>query len=717
MKKRITIISASALIILATAFLILFIQQYRMLGNTIENERISYVTEIKKELVDNITVEKNMQMSVVDIYCQSLLKTQPEHFSDVKQLFDSSHIEDGDQIYLLDSKGTVYNLDGEPKRLSDNSMAQMLLLERTPVFSYAQINSTDEYWFYGEPLEEITLDGISIKAVLNGRSILNFGSHMATSILNNASNTYVTSKEGNILVFPPQENNMGYNLFSSLTEFGAKKEEVDQIRKDFELGLDGQQFLSYGGNRWLVSYSSDIYDDWVVVVLMPMTITAADTYRMLNKTMLSVSLLVVSIFALLFLLYLRERTRERIAQQEKLRLELIERTAESKNQFLAKMSHDIRTPLNAIMGLLKITENLVEGQTHVQNNLEKLRQSAEYLLSILNDILDMSKIESGKMQVNSAPFNIQDMLDTIESMNMTQASQKGLNFRLEISGNLSACYLGDKLRINQILMNLLSNSIKFTPAGGTVTLYLTAVPADGNADRLQFVVEDTGIGMSEEYLNHLFQPFEQENASVALNYAGSGLGLSIVKNLVDLMGGDIHVSSVKGRGSRFEVSIILQRAETEVEAAGIEAEPINKVFHMALSGLKLLLVEDNDLNAMIATELITNQCGMLVDTASNGQIAVERFKASKAEEYAAILMDIRMPVMNGLEAARMIRGLSHPRAKQIPIIAMSANAFQEDIDLSLANGMNDHLSKPIDIDKLEKTLNLWIGKERENDTE
>ena len=709
-KKTIEIALISVLLFMVVGFLFLFINQYKTLGDTIEKERITYVSEIKNQLVDNINTEKKLQMTALHLYCYTILKANPNSFSDLQDLLNGSRIDEGDRIFFVAEDGALYTMDGIRQNLSDNRITQALLAKGESVFAYGQINNADEYWFYGELMDGIVLDGISIQAMLSARSIENFGAHMATSILNNEGFTYVTTKNGNVRIFPHYENDMGYNLFNSLKGAGASTDSVEKMRTDFEQGRDGQEFLSYGGDRWLASYSGGIFDDWVVAVLMPMTITAADTYRMLNHTMLAVTFLVGSILALMLFLinmfYRRERIREQAVQQERLRLEVKNRTAESKNQFLAKMSHDIRTPLNAIMGLLKIAEGLVAGQPKVEDNLGKVRQSAEYLLSILNDILDMSKIESGKMKIDSAPFSLTKMLSAIEAMNMTQAENKNLDFQVEMLGDPSPYYVGDQLRLNQVLMNLLSNAIKFTPEGGRVRLHVTAEPCE-TVDSLVFVVEDTGVGMSEEYLQNLFQPFEQESASVALNYAGSGLGLSIVKNLVDLMGGEIHVTSVKGQGSRFEISLSLPRAQQPEAGSARENEPPP----LSLKGRKLLLAEDNEINAMIATELIGSHCGMTVDTAENGQLALERFAASDPEEYAAILMDIRMPVMDGLAATRAIRASSHPRAGQIPIIAMSANAFQEDVALSLESGMNGHLSKPIDIDKLEKELKFWIWRE------
>lgn len=712
MKRKGVAIWSFVLTMAVVVFLLLFIRQYGTLGDTIEKERITYVSEIKNQLVENIVTEKNIQMSMANLYCQIIKRSEVKQFSELKDLLYGAWISEDDTIFLLGTDGTVYDLDGGRKNLSDNTLIRKLLVNKESVFSYVQVNNVDEYWFYGEPLEEITLGSTAIGAIISAREVHNFSARMATSILNNEGSTYVASKNGNVLVHPNQENDIGYNLFRSLLNLGAEEELVDQIGHDFKQGREGQAFLSYGENRWLVSYSSDIFDDWVVVVFMPMTITAADTYQMLNRTMTIVIFLISSILALLALLinqfYQKERARERAVQQERLKLEIANKTAESKNQFLAKMSHDIRTPLNAIMGLLKMTEGVVKGQTQAENYLGKIRQSAEYLLSILNEILDMSKIESGKMQIDSSPFLLQELLSSIEAINMTQAAAKNLDFHIEVKGKPDTWYKGDQLRLNQVLMNLISNAIKFTDSGGSVRVSLNVRPAEGNRDSLEFVVEDTGIGMSEEYLDHIFQPFEQESASVALNYAGSGLGLSIVKNLVDLMHGEIHVSSAKGQGSRFEVSLCLPRTEPPTKI--MEAQKY--IPDISLEGRKLLLVEDNELNAMIASELIEGQCGMQVDIAPNGEVALERFTASDAKEYAAILMDIRMPVMDGLAAARAIRVSDHPRARKIPIIAMSANAFQEDVAMSLESGMNEHLSKPIDVDKLEATLKIWMGRER-----
>lgn len=686
----------------------IFLQQYHYLGQTIEGERFTYVSEIRNQLVNYIEMKKDMQMAKLDLYDDSIQLIESTSFSSLPGHTSGSEKEE-DTFFFLDQNGTCYTPEGKPVSLSNTDLAQRLIIKQEPVFSYMQINSTQEYWAYGKPIEEICLDGISIRAILSAQNIEAFTSNLGSELLESNCQTYIISRDGRILIYPSVGNIMGYNLFDSLIGLGASPDSVAEIKNHVSEGSSGQSFLDYQENRWILSYSGNIFDDWIVMVLMPMTITASDTYRMMNHIMYAMLFLVLSISGTLFFGVFLFYRREQAVQKEKMELVVMQRSAQVKNDFLSKMSHDIRTPLNAIIGLLKIVEGDSRDQPRIQTNLRKIEQSAKYLLAVLNDILDMSKIESGKMTLYQAPFCLKELFDSLETMNRTQAEAKGIHFETSIDGTCGQAYLGDQLRINQILMNLLSNAIKFTDRGGTVRLSLTVSPGPEKLDQLCFTVEDTGIGMSEAHVANLYKPFEQENGSIALNYAGSGLGLSIVKSLVELMGGTIRAESRKGVGSSFQVCLSLPRAEN---IRGSEPDMTSQP-NFSLAGRKLLLVEDNDLNRMIAAELITTYCEMQADEVCDGAQAVERFAASAPEEYSAILMDVRMPVMDGLEATRNIRKLDHPRARTIPIIAMSANAFQEDAQQSLLAGMNLHLSKPLDIEELTAQLKLHIQKEDE----
>lgn len=694
------------LCVLVAIGLILFVRQYQKLGDTIENERFTYVSEIKNQLVNNIKMKKNVQTAALSVYISGIESLNITSFSALPRLNANSGSET-DTFFFLDEQGIFYTQDGKKVSLSGTNLAQRLILEQETVFDYTQVNNAQEYWIYGEPVQGIMLDGISIRAIINAQDLELFSSQMDSNLLESNCQTYIISQDGTILIYPERENDMGYNLFQSLVGLGASAQSIQEIQEQIRQGNSSQSFLNYQDNKWILSYSGNIFDNWVVVVLMPVTITASDTYHMMRLTLYALSLLVASILGTLCFGVLLFYQRERTVQKEKMDLVVMQRSAQVKNEFLSKMSHDIRTPLNAIIGLLKIVERDSKDQPQIQTNLEKIEQSAKYLLAVLNDILDMSKIESGKMTLYNAPFNLPELFQNLETMNRAQAEQKGIQFQTCLDGVYAQTYLGDQLRLNQILMNLLSNAIKFTNQNGIVRFSLHVSPGKQGQDHLCFVIEDTGIGMSEEHVANLYQPFEQEDASTSLNYAGSGLGLSIVKSLVELMNGTIHVTSTKGTGSRFEVSLYLTQANSAPE----HSSHVQNTSKCSLSGRKLLLAEDNELNRMIAKELISSHCEMIVDEAENGAQAIERFAASAPDEYAAILMDVRMPIIDGLEATKAIRALNHPRAKTVPILAMSANAFQEDMERSVQSGMNVHLSKPLDIDLVKTQLQIYIQKE------
>ena len=509
----------------------------------------------------------------------------------------------------------------------------------------------------------------------------------------------------------------------------------------------------------------------------------------------------------------------------------------AKSQFLARMSHEIRTPMNAIVGLTTIAKHHKEEPDKIEEYLGKIEVSSKVLLNIINDVLDMSAIESNKIKIGHTPFDLRELLTSISTIYYPQCKQKGIDFEMNTSGIIHEKLVGDGLRINQVLLNLISNAYKFTPAGGKITITAKEVSnRDGNAF-ITFAVEDTGEGMTQEMLKRLFKPFEQETAGTAAKHGGSGLGLSIAKNLIELMSGSISVKSQKGMGTCFTVSapfeinqevkenqdpdkyrnlkalivdddedareyisIILDRigvpydlakggqdaldqlreakdhgdgfdicfvdwrmpevsgedvtrevrqlfgSDTmvvvvsaydtteisgEATAAGADqfiAKPVfqSTIFNLLMQmsggkyvkqpeedtdydfeGRRVLVAEDTELNAEIIIELL-KMVNMNVDRAENGQVAVEKFTAAEPGTYTAVLMDIQMPVMDGYEATKAIRVSGHPEAKTIPIFAMTANAFTEDVSEALNAGMNGHLAKPIDSDLVYATLNKVV---------
>lgn len=375
----------------------------------------------------------------------------------------------------------------------------------------------------------------------------------------------------------------------------------------------------------------------------------------------------------------------------------------AKTDFLSRMSHEIRTPMNAITGMTTIARSVPGNPPKTLDCLNKIEASNRYLLTLINDVLDMSRIESGKIELHVAPVNLQDITKSLETLIRPQSDPKGLLFEIR-DHSVKPCYLmADELRLNQILINLLGNAVKFTAEGGRVTLTIDPDPEmekDGRT-ALRFCVSDTGIGISKEAQQHIFNAFEQANAETASNYGGTGLGLTISGRLVQMMGGTLEVESEPQKGASFFFTLSFATAQSPQLLP--DTDPAAGAAPFDPAGKRLLLAEDNSLNREIAEEILQMH-GFTVETAENGKIALELFGNHPSHYYDAILMDIRMPVMGGLEAARCIRTSGKEDARSIPIIAMTANAFDEDMKKSLDNGMDGHLSKPIDIDTLLLTL-------------
>ncbi|MEG1918043.1 MAG: PAS domain-containing protein, partial [Oscillospiraceae bacterium] len=392
-------------------------------------------------------------------------------------------------------------------------------------------------------------------------------------------------------------------------------------------------------------------------------------------------------------------------QKEKLQkaLQAAEQASLAKTEFLSRMSHEIRTPMNAILGLAELTLQRADDADFVRECTENSKSASQYLLSLLNDVLDMSRIESGKIQLYPEAFDFHAVLRTVCLMTASSAERAGVIFHWEELPGCHACYRGDKIRLQQILVNLLSNAVKFTPAGGTVTLSYGQTAEEGGVATLRFVVRDTGIGIREEFIPHLFESFTQESGGTTAVYGGSGLGLAICKNLVEMMDGTITVESVPGTGSTF-TAVVQVEPWDELPPASGDGE--HSLSDSTLAGRHILLVEDHPLNTLVAQKLLTAR-GLSVTTADDGAMGVEAFQNAPPFYFSAILMDIRMPVMDGLTAAQTIRRL--PRADaDLPIIAMTANAFPEDVEKSMAAGMNAHLAKPIEPQKLYGLLHQLL---------
>ena len=571
---------------------------------------------------------------------------------------------------------------------------------------------------------------------------------------------------------------------------------------------------------------------------------------LIRNSMIQTVLIVVALAILFYIFYLMQK-REKQIEVEKV---LAEESSRAKTSFLSNMSHEIRTPMNAIIGLDNIALKDPDLTPHTREQLEKIGASARHLLGLINDILDMSRIESGRMVLKSEEFSFRDFIDQINVMVNGQCMDKGLDFDCHIIGQVNDYYIGDDMKLKQVLINILGNAVKFTPVPGSVTFTVEQIAEFEGHCTLRFIMKDTGIGMSKEYIPKIFEAFSQENSGAANKYGSTGLGMAITKNIVDMMNGDIAVDSEKGVGTTFTVTVTLKassrsvnsehgnalpkglrilvvdddevaceharlvanaigvQADTvhsarealdrlqtfrnqgnpygfvltdyrmpdmngielarairaveggetaiivltgyswddmqdEAKAAGVdgimskplftdslmremtgiidrrgaaprtiqaqEAEQASDDTEYGLEGCRVLIAEDMEINAEILMDLLEME-GIEADHAENGQLAVEMFECSSPNQYDAVLMDVRMPVMDGLEATRAIRALDRPDAKTVPIIAMTANAFDEDVQRSLQAGMTAHLSKPVEPERLYETLDRLIHAARQN---
>ncbi|WP_294427801.1 ATP-binding protein [uncultured Treponema sp.] len=403
-------------------------------------------------------------------------------------------------------------------------------------------------------------------------------------------------------------------------------------------------------------------------------------------------------------------TRRTLTQSQALRdaLSAAESANSAKTAFLSNMSHEIRTPMNAIIGLNRIALSDQTISSETREYLEKIGTSADHLLDIINDILDMSRIEAGRMVLREEVFSLSELLEQINVMIGSQCKEKNLTWKQEIQKSSFDYYVGDDMRLKEIMINILGNAVKFTPEGGEVSFSVEQIQHYDGKSVFRFVIKDTGIGMSQDFLSKLFDPFSQEDFSTKTKYGSTGLGMSITKSIVEMMNGEIQVESQKGKGSTFTVTLTLtdsdkQNCESE-EQDKLQDETKNKA---DLKGRHILVAEDMDVNAEIILMVLQIR-EMEAERAQNGKIAVEKFNGKPEGYYDAILMDMRMPEMDGLEATRAIRALDRKDAKTIPIIALTANAFDEDVQRSLQSGLNAHLSKPIDAELLYETLERLI---------
>ena len=775
-----------------------------------------------------------------------------------------------ERFAFVDSKGLIYTSTGTQTDIDDYSFDPYTLTE--PEISIKNLNTSDKKVIIATPVDSIPFNGgelivcfmqIDMKEMLSGVSMHSQNSDTTFSNIYTTDGIALTDM---ILGGLAQEDNLLDALAKAEYESGSSYEKVKQ---DFDDHVSGEVSFTYNGIRETLSYVPVTGTDWMLTYLIRESVVSGEissiSQGILIRSVLQSVLTILVLFGVFAILFVQNRRNEslriaketadaetrikqqeldeRIAMQDKIEqqsqalsdaLAAAEEANKAKTVFLSNMSHEIRTPMNAIIGLDNIALNDPDVPAKTREYLKKIGISAEHLLELINDILDMSRIESGRMVIKNEEFSFQKLLEAINTMFSGQCSEKGLDYQCHMSGRIEDYYIGDSMKLRQVLINILGNAVKFTPEGGKIEFKISPKNVYNGRTTMEFVIADTGIGISEEFMPRIFDTFAQEESSTTGKYGSSGLGMAICKNIVEMMNGNIQVESKKGKGTVFTVTVTLkdsdrrssdetaeisvndmsvlivdddpiacEHAKLVLENAGICAEiaesgadaiekvnlrhtrmePYNLIlvdwkmpdmdgiettrrirqvvgdesaiiiltayrwddvleealaagvdsflskpifaagvieeFRTAfnrknksekvekrkaeLSGKRMLLAEDMEVNAEIMT-MVLQMKDIEVDLAENGRIAVEKFKEHEPCYYSAILMDMRMPEMDGLEATKIIRSMDREDAGKIPIIALTANAFDEDVQRSMQAGLNAHLSKPVQPEVLFETL-------------
>ena len=728
--------------VIVAVILTLFIMSQTYIQNLVYHERLNQMEEVTHQMFRSLEDVIDTHWDEVNVQCNYLyctpLKTDTEFYRYLKKLSELSNYHERQiELVAVDSDGHYYTENG-----GMGLLREMNYLADSPQWvSYVSNSLTvdDSRMVFLEKLstpitlqsgeKEITLCYFGIS-----QSMTQLNDYFRCDAYENNNSVYVLDDNG-FKLFNANDTELlkGHNVYTVLSRmsylhgssFAEAKERLDRTGSCYSNAvLDGTEYF----------YALKQMENaqWTLAFLVPAKYVAVNTQKLVSIVMIIIIVIamvfsVITVFVGWFLLRQKQQQELQAEKEANLRLEQYnihltqvndelrqaqdiaaealqsaERASKAKTDFLANMSHDIRTPMNAIIGITTLMKNELHQPEKLAEHLDKLENSGQLLLGIINDILDMSRIESGKTTLNVEKMNLPQQISQLDSIIRQQAGQRRQTFTVNTHLQHENV-LADPNRLNRVLMNILSNAVKYTPTGGHIRFEVDELPRNEHYARYRFVVQDDGIGMSEAYQKTLFDPFTREERSGTNKVQGTGLGMAITKNIVDLMGGSINVESTTGKGTRFEVVLefpVDAEADTVPEA---QVLPEEEEETSPLSGMKFLCAEDNAINAEIL-EMLLEANGASCTICSNGQEIVDVFASVKPGEYDMILMDVQMPVMDGLEATRRIRSGENPLGRIIPILAMTANAFLEDMQKSREAGMDEHLSKPVDIAALEQTV-------------
>ena len=726
------IISGCIVMILAMAISFIFLYQ-TYIQKFIYEERLNQMDEITHQMFLNLEDVMDTKWKEVQVQCNLIEATDIQTVDDLsrymKKVTDLYEFEDS-KITLLtvDDSGKYYTKEGNQGIVRDAYHFENSPEKINYVSNFMTTNES-RMVFLKKLENPIRLqDGQVIHYCGLYQDMQELNAYFGCDAYGNHNSVYVLDDNGFKLFNGNKEELLkGHNVFSVLKKMEYLHDSsFDKTEK--ELNEKGVSYSNavLDGTEYFYAIKKMDNAAWTLIFLVPAKYVATNTVRLVNLIMWFIILFAFVAAGCVItgiVTVLRRNQREAIeverennAKLETINVELTQAkqaaeqafevasdASQSKSAFLANMSHDIRTPMNAIIGITSLIRHDAGNEDKVMEYADKIDVSAQHLLSIINEVLDMSKIEAGKAVFKYTDFSISEFMQKIQMMFRSQAAQKHQTLVIDYDNIQHEWVSGDHLHLMQIFSNLLSNAVKYTQEGGNIQFLVEECETNSKMfAKYRFAVSDNGMGMSADFKNRIFDAFTRAESSLTNKIEGTGLGMAITKSLVDAMGATIAVESEPGQGSCFEVLIDLRIAENRSVslASPEEKEESNDTI---LQGMRFLCAEDNELNAEILTELLKIE-GAECTICENGEKILEAFKQSAPGDYDMILMDVQMPVMNGYEATKAIRRSSHELAKTIPIIAMTANAFSEDIQHSLAAGMNAHVSKPVEMKVLEKTI-------------
>ncbi len=712
--------SMSALLLISVVLIFVMIRFYYVeLDNQLFVERSNHLQEITEKVADiyDITIARSWDsVNTLEQFLSmegARAQTEDELMQRLKDM--SRFRASGDNIFLLlDNDFRYYASDGGkgywrelPMMIKNQSQTQELIT----TLPY-QSSSLTYLCFLKQLPEKLVLEatGKSIAYVMLAVDIHSINDGFSVNTFGSGGYTYIVNRDGRALFVPDGADSRfrAYNIVNAL-------EDAEFIHggtvEDFRSSVQGVESVVLefrtDGIDYFVSCHSVGGEGWSTLMFVPTSVLGDSADHMLESTrrffiVLGV-LLILDFSALVF--YLTDNRNRKLMEQKEESNRILKEAAEearsanrAKSEFLSHMSHDIRTPINGIMGMTEIALKNVSDAARVKDCLGKISNSSQHLLSLINDVLDMSRIESGRVTVNSEPMNMTATIDECASIIDGQLQGRDVELIREFGDFVHPNLIGDELHLRQVLINILGNAVKFTPDGGKICFRVGETGSAGGRAHFHFEIEDTGIGMKPEFLQHIWEPFAQEDGGNRTTYKGTGLGMAITKQFVDMMGGTITVESRLHEGSNFALDLSFDVDQHAAEAADPPEET-----ELHLEGMRVMLVEDNEINMEIA-QFMLEDVGITVTCVENGRLALELFQNQAAGSFDLILMDIMMPVMNGLDATRAIRALDRPDARTIPIVAMTANAYEDDIRQAREAGMDGHLAKPMDTNLLYRTL-------------